>query len=101
MNIETPDHCFGSPNCDIDGSIKDTGIAMLTEKFDAFGEALPDALRSRSDAPSPVSRLVGRIGRYVFWLLVVTIVAARITCYPATPAFEVTSATGPSHALAH
>jgi hypothetical protein len=32
-------------------------------------------------------------------LLVLTIVAARVSYYPVTPAFEVSSATGPSHAL--
>jgi hypothetical protein len=100
MNIETPDHCFGSPNCDIDGPMKDAGIAMLTEKFDAFGEAMPDALSLNNGAPSPASRIVGWIGRCVFWLLVVTIVAARITYYPATVAFAVSTLDGPSHTLA-
>lgn len=73
---------------------------MLTEKFDAFGEAMPGAFRSKSEAPSSASRIVGRIGRYAFWLLVVIIVAARISFYPATPAFEVSSATSPDHTLA-
>jgi hypothetical protein len=80
--------------------MKDAGKAMLTEKFDAFGEAMPDALRSKSEASSPARLIVGRIGRCVFWLLVATIVAARVTCYPAPPAFEVSNATGPSHTLA-
>jgi hypothetical protein len=106
MNIETPDHCFGSPNCDIHGPIKDAGITMLTEKFDAFGEAVPDALCSEREAPSAASRIVSRIGRCVFWLLVVTIVFARITyheasSYPAISAFEVSSATSPGQALRH
>lgn len=72
---------------------------MLTGKFDAFGEAMPDTLPSKGEAPGSLSRIAGRIGRWVFWLLVVTIVAARITVYPAKPAFEVSSVTGPSHAL--
>jgi hypothetical protein len=36
---------------------------------------------------------LSRIGQFVFWLLVVVIVSARIICYPATPAFDVGSAT--------
>ena len=79
--------------------MKDAGIAMLTEKFDAFGETMPDAFRGKREAPSATPGIAGRIGRYVFWLLVLTIVAARVSYYPVTPAFEVSSATGPSHAL--
>lgn len=80
--------------------MKNTGLAMLTEKFDAFGEAMPDALRSQNEASTPVLGHIGRIGLFVFWLVVVAIVAARITCYPAAPAFEVSSATGSRPALA-
>ena len=75
--------------------MKNTGLAMLTEKFDAFGEPVP--LRSENEASSHPSGNVGRIGLCLFWLVVLVIVAARITYYPATPAFEVSSA---SHALA-
>jgi hypothetical protein len=100
MNIETPDHCFGSTICDIDGPMKDARTVMLTEQFDAFGEVMPGAFRSRREAPIAESGIPGRIGRCVFWLLIVTIVAARIAYYPATPAFEVGSVTGPDHALA-
>lgn len=104
MNIESPDHCFSGLICDIDSLMKDSGIAMLTEEFDAFGEVMP-AVRSAREARSTVSGIVGRIGRCVFWLLVVTIVAARIalyqsTLYPAPSAFEVGSATGANQALA-
>jgi hypothetical protein len=90
--------------------MKDAGIAMLTEEFDAFGEVMPDAVRSKREAPSAASGILGRIGRCVFWLLVVTIVAARIafyqgtlylaTSYPGTSALEVGSATGANQALA-
>jgi hypothetical protein len=66
---------------------------MLTEKFDAYGEVLPDAPRDSREAASAASRVLGGVGQYVFWLLVVVIVSARIVYYPATPAFEVGSAT--------
>lgn len=66
---------------------------MLTEKFDAYGEVLPDASRARREAGGAASLALGRVGQYVFWLLVVVIVSARILMYPATPVFEVGSAT--------
>jgi hypothetical protein len=64
---------------------------MLTEKFDAYGEALPGV--TRDEAAAPASAVLGRVGQYCFWLLVVVIVSARIIFYPAAPAFEVGSAT--------
>jgi hypothetical protein len=84
--------------------MKDAGITILTEEFDAFGEVMP-AVRSEREARNAVSGILGRIGRCVFWLLVVTIVAARIAfyqgpLYPAASAFEVGSATGANQALA-
>ena len=60
---------------------------MSSEKYDAYGEALPDAPGGRREGIA-TSVLLGRIGQVVFWLLVVTIVAARIIYYPASPAFE-------------
>jgi hypothetical protein len=63
---------------------------MSTEKYDAYGEALPEALARRSEATS--AAVLSRIGQVVFWLLVITIVAARIIYYPASPAFDVGSA---------
>jgi hypothetical protein len=63
---------------------------MLTEKFDAYGEVLPDAAR---ESLRTTSAVLGHIGQFVFWLLVVVIISARIICYPATPAFDVGSAT--------
>ncbi len=61
---------------------------MSTENYDAYGEALPDASGGRRDVTS-ASALLSRIGQVVFWLLVITIVAARIVYYPAGPAFDV------------
>jgi len=64
---------------------------MSTERYDAYGEALPEASARRSEATS-AAVLLSRIGQVVFWLLVITIVAARIIYYPASPAFDVGSA---------
>jgi hypothetical protein len=65
--------------------------AMSPEKYDAYGEALPEASGRRREATS-ASALLSRIGQVVFWLLVITIVAARIIYYPASPGFDVGSA---------
>ena len=72
---------------------------MLTEKFDAYGEVLPNAARSKRDAAGPTSAVLSRIGQSLFWLLVVVIVSARIIYYPASPAFVVGSASEPKHTI--
>lgn len=63
---------------------------MSTEKYDAYGEPLSEAPGGRTEAKS-ASALLSRTGQVVFWLLVITIVAARIIYYPA-PAFDVDGA---------
>jgi hypothetical protein len=73
---------------------------MLTEKFDAYGEVLPDAARSKRDAAGPASAVLSRIGQSLFWLLVVMIVSARIIYYPASPTFVVGSAGEPAQTVA-
>ncbi len=60
-------------------------MTMLTEKFDAYGEALPDAARDEREAAETVSVVLSRIGQYAFWLLVIVIVSARVIYYPASP----------------
>jgi hypothetical protein len=72
---------------------------MLTDKFDAYGEALPDAAAGKREAGKAASVALSRVGQYVFWLLVVVIVSARIMMYPATPVFEVGSATASKQAV--
>ena len=64
---------------------------MSTEKYDAYGEALSEAPGGRTEAKS-ASALLSRTGQVVFWLLVITIVAARIIYSPASPAFDVDGA---------
>jgi hypothetical protein len=72
---------------------------MLTEKFDAYGEVLPDAAGGQPETETAGSALLGRVGQYAFWLLVVIIVSVRIIYYPASPAFQVGTATGVKHAV--
>jgi len=73
---------------------------MPAEKFDAYGEVLPDGSRGRREAPRGASGLLNRAGQAVFWLLVIVIVSARIIWYPASPAFQVGGADLPTHTAA-
>jgi hypothetical protein len=70
---------------------------MLTDKFDAYGEAIPETGRGKREAGS-ASATLSRVGQYVFWLLVVVIVSARILTYP-TPNFDVGSVPAPVHTV--
>jgi hypothetical protein len=71
---------------------------MLIEKFDAYGEVLPDAAGDKPETAMATPAMLGRLGQYAFWLLVVIIVSIRIVYYPA-PAFEVGAATEVKHAV--
>src|SRR6266699_3848051 len=77
LNIETSIHCFARPLLQHKTLKPRRNNAMSTEKYDAYGEALPEASPRRSEATS-AGVLLSRIGQVVFWLLVITIVAARI-----------------------
>ncbi len=68
---------------------------MRTEKFDAYGEVLPEPARGGREAGKSGSAVLSRAGQYAFWLLVIVIVSVRIAMYPAAPAFDVGSATEP------
>ncbi len=72
---------------------------MLTEKFDAYGEILPDAARGEREPAKTASAVLNRVGQYLFWLLVVVIVSARVIYYPASPTFQVGSAREPVHVV--
>jgi hypothetical protein len=72
---------------------------MLVDKFDAYGEELPDAARGKREAGGAGSTALSRVGQYVFWLLVVVIVSVRILMYPAAPAFDVGSAAAPKQTV--
>src|ERR1700675_5165103 len=53
-NIESSDYCFAGPYCDINPRMNEAGTVMLTEKFDAYGEVLPQDARGKRAAGKPV-----------------------------------------------
>jgi len=73
---------------------------MPTEKFDAYGEVLPDVVRGGRETAGTASVVLARVGQAVFWLLVAIIVSARILYYPASPTFEVGSASDVEQVIA-
>jgi hypothetical protein len=64
----------------------------------AYGKVLSDAGGGKRQAPT-ASVTQGRVGQYVFWLLIIVIVSAQIIYYPGNTALGVESATYPKHAL--
>lgn len=56
---------------------------MLAEKFDPYGEILPDDSRGKVESAEPAPSLILRLGQLAFWMLVVAIVYARIRYFPA------------------
>jgi hypothetical protein len=73
---------------------------MLADKFDAYGEVLPAAARGGREPSNAASAVLSRVGQCVFWLMVVVIVSARVIYYPASPTFQVGTASAPTHAVA-
>lgn len=65
----------------------------MIENFDAYGQVLPKNVlpgsnRDTIKASGSKSAILSRIGQYIFWLLVVVIVFARIFYFSASPTFE-------------
>jgi hypothetical protein len=75
-------------------------IAMPTETFDPYGEVSPDTARdNRRARMESASVVLDRAGQFVFWLLVVVIVSARVIWYPGAPRFEASSASEPQQVV--
>jgi hypothetical protein len=51
---------------------------MLAEKFDPYGELLPDDAGSKAYVTKATSVLLSRAGQLVFWVLAIGIVCVRI-----------------------
>ena len=69
---------------------------MSNEKFEPYGEALPDAASGTREQPK-ASAVISAVGQSVFWLLVVVIVLTRIAYFSPVSSFP----TDASLALTH
>ena len=58
---------------------------MLTEKFEPYGEPLPEFRSGNSEQPKATSVILSAVGQYSFWLLVAVIVFTRIAFFSPVP----------------
>jgi hypothetical protein len=82
-NIENYNHCFGGNSGDINACTHDAGAEMLAEKFDPYGELLPDDAGGKAYVTKATSVLLSRVGQLVFWALAIAIVCVRIQYFSA------------------
>jgi hypothetical protein len=61
----------------------DAGAQMLAEKFDPYGELLPDDAGGKGHVGKATSVLLSRVGQLVFWALAIAIVCVRIRYFSA------------------
>lgn len=61
---------------------------MSNEQFEPYGESLPEFGPRRREQPTATSAVLGAVGQYMFWLLVVVIVFARIAYFSPAPSFS-------------
>jgi len=63
-------------------------VEMLTEKFEPYGESLPEFRSGNSAQPKATSAVLSAVGQYSFWLLVAVIVFTRIAFFSPVPSFS-------------
>jgi hypothetical protein len=56
---------------------------MSSEKFDPYGEALPDDLTAAGGGVPAASEVLARVGQFAFWAFAVVIVFVRIRYFSA------------------
>jgi hypothetical protein len=61
---------------------------MLTEKFEPYGEPLPEFRSGKREQPKAASAILSAVGQYTFWLLVVVIVFTRVAFFSPVPSFS-------------
>jgi hypothetical protein len=64
------------------------GVKMLTEKFEPYGEPLPEFRSGKREQPKATSAILSVVGQYSFWLLVVVIVSTRVAFFSPVPSFS-------------
>jgi hypothetical protein len=64
------------------------GVKMLTEKFEPYGEPLPEFRSGKREQPKATSAILSVVGQYSFWFLVVVIVFMRVAFFSPVPSFS-------------
>jgi hypothetical protein len=63
-------------------------VKMSTEKFEPYGEPLPEFRSGNREHPRATSAILNAVGPYTFWFLVAVIVFTRIAFFSPVPAFS-------------
>jgi hypothetical protein len=74
-------------------------MLMSIEKFDPYGSALPANTRE-AEPRRAASTVLARVGQYVFWLLVILIVASRIAFFSSNLPFQFVDVPGTTSGIA-
>jgi hypothetical protein len=61
---------------------------MLTEKFEPYGEPLPEFRSGKGEQPEATSAILSVVGQYSFWFLVVVIVFTRVAFFSPVSSFS-------------
>jgi hypothetical protein len=75
-------------------------MLMSIEKFDPYGSALPANPRDEAEPRTAASKVLTRVGQYVFWLLVILIVASRIAFFSSNLPFQFVDVRGTTSGIA-
>jgi hypothetical protein len=75
-------------------------MLMSIEKFDPYGSALPADSRDEAERRPAASVVLTRLGQYVFWLLVILVVACRIAFFSTNLPFQFVDVPGTTSGIA-
>ena len=73
---------------------------MSIEKFDPYGSVLPANPRDEAEPRTAASMVLTRVGQYVFWLLVILVVACRIAFFSTNLPFQFVDVPGTTSGIA-
>jgi len=100
LKIENTDYCFTGVAREIIVPSNDAGGGSVVEKFDAYGDRLPNQARGPIGHAQARSTVLSRIGQAIFWAVVIAVVLARVLYSPANPAFQNHDTPGPASTVA-
>jgi len=72
---------------------------MFTEKFEPYGEPLPEFRSGKREQPKAASAILSAVGQYSFWLLVLVIVFTRIAYFSPVSLFPTDAVLPLTHSM--